>query len=54
MLYDCPDCGLPATVTSHGTLPGTSGPVEHVAVHCVSGHRFLGPADTLRVLLPQP
>lgn len=53
MLYDCPDCGLPATVTSRGRLASTSGPVEHVFVHCVSGHRFLGPADTLRVLLPR-
>lgn len=53
MFYDCPECGLPATVTPRGTLPGTSGPVEHVDVHCAAGHRFLGPADTLRVLLPQ-
>ncbi|WP_053205882.1 hypothetical protein [Jiangella muralis] len=54
MLYDCPECALPATVTSRGRLSGTSGPVEHVAVHCVAGHRFLGPADTLRIVLPIP
>lgn len=53
MLYDCPECGLPATVTSRGRLPGTSGPVEHVLVHCAANHRFLGPADTLLALLPR-
>ncbi|NED96165.1 hypothetical protein G1H11_12680 [Phytoactinopolyspora alkaliphila] len=50
MLSDCPECGLPATVKSRGELSGTSGPVEHVDLHCVSDHRFLGPADRLRVL----
>ncbi|WP_162606012.1 hypothetical protein [Jiangella aurantiaca] len=54
MLYDCPECGLPATVTPRGTFSSTSGPVEHVAVHCAADHRFLGPADTLRVLVPRP
>jgi hypothetical protein len=51
MLYDCPECGLPATVTVRARLSSTSGPVEHVDVHCVAKHRFVGPADTLRVLL---
>jgi hypothetical protein len=51
MLYDCPECGLPATVTHRSKLASTSGPVEHVDVHCVANHRFLGPADRLRVLL---
>lgn len=53
MLFDCPECGLPATVTTRDRLPSTSGPVEHVDVHCVADHRFVGPADTLRVLLPR-
>ncbi|WP_035812641.1 hypothetical protein [Jiangella gansuensis] len=55
MLFDCPECGLPATVTTRGHLPSTAGPVEHVQVHCVTGHRFLGPAESLRVVLsPDP
>ena len=50
-LYDCPDCGLPATVESRGTLPSTDGPVEHVYVRCAAGDWFLGPAETLRIHL---
>ncbi|NDL58765.1 hypothetical protein [Phytoactinopolyspora mesophila] len=51
MLYDCPECGLPAEVTVRDRLPSTAGLVEHVDVHCVAQHRFVGPADSLRVLL---
>ncbi|PSL06885.1 hypothetical protein CLV30_102274 [Haloactinopolyspora alba] len=51
MLFDCPECGLPATVTTRGQLRSTSGAVEHVDVHCVADHRFVGPAETLRVQL---
>lgn len=51
MLFDCPECGLPATVSVRDRLSSTSGPVEHVDVHCAAGHRFLGPAESLRVLL---
>jgi hypothetical protein len=51
MLADCPECGLPATVTSLGRASGTSGPVEMVKLRCVLSHWFLGPADTL---LPAP
>ena len=47
MLADCPECGLPATVTSHGRAAGTAGPVEVVKLRCVMLHWFLGPADTL-------
>jgi hypothetical protein len=47
MLADCPECGLPATVISHGRAAGTGGPVEVVALRCVLSHWFLGPADTL-------
>jgi len=54
MLYDCPECGLPATVDSRGRLASTAGPVEHVYVRCAAAHWFLGPAETLRVLLPSP
>jgi hypothetical protein len=50
-LYDCPDCGLPATVETRGQLPSTGGPVEHVYVRCAKGDWFLGPADTLRLRL---
>ncbi len=51
-LYDCPDCGLPATVETRGRLTSTDGPVEHVYVRCAQGDWFLGPADTLRLRLP--
>jgi hypothetical protein len=54
MLYDCPECGLPATVTSYGAAAGTDGPVEVVRVRCVARHWFLGPDETLRRLLPTP
>lgn len=46
-LYDCPECALPATSVSRGTWESTNGPVEHVFVRCVAGHRFLGPAEML-------
>lgn len=52
MLYDCPECGLPATVSRLGDLPSTDGSVEHVRVNCARDHRFVGPADRLRVTLP--
>ncbi|WP_298322900.1 hypothetical protein [Haloactinopolyspora sp.] len=51
MLFDCPECGLPTTVSPRGRVLSTSGMVEHVDVHCVTGHRFTGPAESLRVLL---
>jgi hypothetical protein len=36
----CPECGLPAEITDRFSLPSTDGPVEHVAVACLSGHHF--------------
>jgi hypothetical protein len=54
MLYDCPECGLPATVTVHGHAASTDGPVEMVALRCVDTHLFFGPGDRLRHLLPEP
>ncbi|MGH3728146.1 MAG: hypothetical protein ACRDTU_05275 [Micromonosporaceae bacterium] len=53
-LYDCPACGLPATVDSRGHAPSTHGAIEHVQVRCAAGDWFLGPAETLRVRLPMP
>ncbi|MEV0130119.1 hypothetical protein AB0H83_16880 [Dactylosporangium sp. NPDC050688] len=46
-LVDCPECGLPATTRDEGPAWSTRGPVEHVRLHCVLGHRFFGPADLL-------
>jgi len=46
-LVDCPECGLPATHPDGGRLPSTGGPVEHIHVRCVLGHRFYGPSETL-------
>ncbi|MEU0556210.1 hypothetical protein [Dactylosporangium sp. NPDC006015] len=47
-LVDCPECGLPATVRGDGPARSTGGPVEHIRLHCVLGHRFFGPVTTLR------
>ena len=44
---DCPECGLPATKRSEGRVASTAGPVEHVHVRCVIGHRFFGPTEIL-------
>ncbi|MDG6104334.1 hypothetical protein Daura_11165 [Dactylosporangium aurantiacum] len=46
-LVDCPECGLPAITRTEGLVVSTRGPVEHVRLHCVLGHRFFGPADRL-------
>jgi hypothetical protein len=46
-LHDCPECALPATAAPRGSWASTDGRVEHVYVRCVSGHWFLGPAETL-------
>jgi hypothetical protein len=54
MLYDCPECGLPAAVTVQGRAAGTDGPVEVVAVRCAARHWFLGPGEALRHRLPAP
>jgi hypothetical protein len=48
VFHDCPECGLPATVTTQGHA---AGPVEFVKVRCVARHWFLGPADRLRMML---
>ncbi len=52
VLYDCPECALPATVTTLGYATSTGGTIEIVSVDCVNQHRFLGSAERLRVLLP--
>jgi len=46
-LIDCPECALPATLRSEGPMASTHGPVEHIHVRCVIGHRFFGPAEML-------
>jgi hypothetical protein len=50
LFHDCPECGLPATVTTQGYAASTAGSVEVVSVLCVARHWFLGPADRLRTL----
>jgi hypothetical protein len=46
-LLECPTCGLPAEVTDRFTLGGAPGPVEHVKLVCVAGHRCTPPVDRL-------
>ena len=43
----CAECGLVAEVVDRDTWPSTDGPVEHVHVRCVVGHRFVMPAAAL-------
>jgi hypothetical protein len=43
----CPDCGQPAVVEWRTTIPSTGAPVEHLKIHCQSGHRFFMPAEGL-------
>ena len=45
----CPSCGLPATITDRFTLHGSPGPVEHVRLVCVAGHRFTPPISRCQV-----
>jgi len=42
-LTACPECGEVAEVTDRFTLLSTSGPVVHVRVSCIMGHRFTVP-----------
>jgi hypothetical protein len=53
MLADCPDCGLPATVESRGTIPSTTGEIDLVYLRCVNRHWFLAPRDRL-IQAPTP
>lgn len=39
-LIPCPACAVPAEVTERFALHSTSGPVDHIAVHCLDGHNF--------------
>lgn len=50
----CPDCGLPTTITDRFTLHGSPEPVEHIALVCVAGHRFTPPTDSLPDRLREP
>ena len=44
----CPECDLPAEILDRQTWDSTDGPVGHVHVWCVGGHRFLMPVDSVR------
>jgi hypothetical protein len=47
-LTSCPQCGHPAEVVERTLLQGTDGPIEHVKVHCISGHWFKLPAGDIQ------
>jgi hypothetical protein len=51
-LLPCPECGVVAEVTDRFSLPGTSGPVDHLAVQCMAGHHLRMPVDLLPVPSP--
>ena len=46
-LISCPECYVTAEVTDRFSLPGTGGPVDHVALRCAAGHHFRMPSDML-------
>jgi hypothetical protein len=46
-LIPCPECGVTAEVRLRFSLASTEGPVGHIALNCVAGHRFLMPLDGL-------
>jgi hypothetical protein len=43
----CPECEVPAEVTDRVMLASTSGPVDHVVLHCAAGHRLRMASDLL-------
>jgi hypothetical protein len=45
----CPEegCGVPAEVVDRRVLDSTDGPVEHIDLVCILGHRFFMPVDML-------
>jgi hypothetical protein len=43
----CPECGTTASVEWRDVAGSTGGPVEHVKIHCLEGHRFLMLAERL-------
>lgn len=45
----CPEqgCDVPAEVIDRRVLESTDGPIEHVCVLCLFGHRFLMPEQML-------
>ncbi len=48
----CPQCGNVASVEWRDVAGSTSGPVEHVKIRCLGGHRFLMLAERL-TLVPE-
>jgi hypothetical protein len=52
-LLECPTCRLPAQITERFTLRGSPGPVQHVKLACVAGHRYTPPVDQLPALSPE-
>jgi hypothetical protein len=46
-LVACPECGSPAEVEWADVAESTEGPVEHVKIRCLQGHRFLMLSESL-------
>jgi hypothetical protein len=45
----CPQegCAVPAEVVDRRVLESTDGPIEHIRVVCLVGHRFFMPTEML-------
>lgn len=50
-LVACPECGTAAAVEWRDVAGSTGGPVEHVKIHCLHGHRFLMLAERVSPLV---
>jgi hypothetical protein len=46
----CPSCDQPTEILSRYVLGSTDGPIEHVRIRCLVGHKFLMPTSLLRDL----
>lgn len=46
-LVTCPECGVPGEVLDAWTCASTDGPLAHVTIRCLHGHRFTGLRERL-------
>ncbi len=46
-MCSCPSCGSPAEIVARTSLDSTDGPVEHLRIRCLEGHRFFLLAESV-------
>ena len=42
-----PECGLPCEIEERHILESSDGPVEHIRLLCIAGHRYNMPTSML-------